>query len=325
MTREQRRAEEESYRKWTGAYRPYDLIKEATIAIGVVLALTIVLSILFSSPDDPAITMKSWARAAPVDFATVATSELDGTSVTAGYGPPYNDNGPAQQILFIKPANWFGVTHPINTEQDFVVKPLRLLTGMSAVQSALDTWQSASAKQQTAWSTAYTSALGKATANAAGSISVPAGSYGPVSTIIAALLSDAQSGGLDGALLSNGGTQGFYQTDYTKILMFLADDNGAGGYFSAVAAKEHLLGQPQWGMMNETDSFPGQVWLWLYAFWYQIKPFSTSVNADLLVMVVMTVLSILLIAIPVLPIVKDIPRKIPIYKLIWRDHYRSLQ
>ncbi len=194
MTREQQRAEDESYRKWTGAYKPYDLIKEATIAtLGVIVAV-IVLSFLFSSPDDPAITMKSWSRAAPVDFATIATSELDGTSVTAGYGPPYNHNGNAQQILFIKPAQWIGVTHPINTEQDFVVKPLRLLTSVGAVQTALSTWQSASAKQQAAWSTAYTNALGKATGTA-DSLSVPAGNYGPVSTIIGALTTDAQSGG----------------------------------------------------------------------------------------------------------------------------------
>ncbi len=321
MTREQRRAENESYRKWTGAYRPYDLIKEATLATAGVLLLTIVLSFLFSSPDDPAITMKSWSRAAPVDFATVATSELDGTSVTATYGPPYNDNGTPQHILFIKPANWFGVTHPINTAQDYVIGPLRLLTSTPAVQSALDTYQAASSKQQTAWTTAYTNALGKATANPDGSITLPAGNYGPVSAMIGALVADAQGGGLDGAL---GGGK-FYVTDNTKALMFLQDDNGDGGYFNALAAQQHLLGNPQWGIMNETDSWPGQVWLWLYAFWYQIKPFSTSLNADLLVMVVMTVLSIGLIAIPVLPIIRDIPRRIPIYKIIWRDHYRSLE
>ena len=28
-------------------------------------------------------------------------------------------------------------------------------------------------------------------------------------------------------------------------------------------------------MMNETGSYPGQVWLWLYTFWYQVKPFET--------------------------------------------------
>ena len=27
-------------------------------------------------------------------------------------------------------------------------------------------------------------------------------------------------------------------------------------------------------MMNETGSYPGQVWLWLYTFWYQIEPFN---------------------------------------------------
>lgn len=328
MTREQRRAENDSYRKWTGAYKPYDLIKEATLAIVGVIVFTMILSFLFSSPDDPAITMKSWAKAAPVDFATVAVSELNGTSLTAGYGPPYNHNGPAQQAWFIKPAAWIGVTHPINTAQDFVIKPLQLLSSDAAVQSAVTEYQSASASQQTAWTNAYVKALNKATANADGTITVPAADYGPVATIIGGLLTDAQSGGLDGALVMNK-SAGFYQTDYTNILMFLQDDNGDGPcttcYFSEAAEKQHLLGNPQWGMMNETDSFPGQVWLWLYAFWYQIKPFSTSANADLLVMIVMTVLSLGLMAIPVLPIIKDIPRKIPIYKLIWRDHYRSLE
>jgi hypothetical protein len=76
-------------------------------------------------------------------------------------------------------------------------------------------------------------------------------------------------------------------------------------------------------MMNETGSYPGQTWLWLYTFWYQIKPFSTSANADILVMGVMGVLSIALILVPFLPGVRALPRRIPIYKLIWRDHYRS--
>jgi hypothetical protein len=146
---------------------------------------------------------------------------------------------------------------------------------------------------------------------------VPAGPYGPVPTMMNALLSLAQSGALDGALLT---TKQFYETDYTKILLFLED----GNYLAARAQADHLLGNPQWGMMNETGSFPGQVWLWLYTFWYQVKPFSTSNNADLLVMMVMTILSIGLVCIPFLPGIRDIPRKIPIYKAIWRDHYRTL-
>ena len=31
-------------------------------------------------------------------------------------------------------------------------------------------------------------------------------------------------------------------------------------------------------MMNETGNYPGQAWLWLYTFWYQIPPFSSSGN-----------------------------------------------
>jgi hypothetical protein len=39
--RERRRREDLAARHWTGAYRPYDLVKEATIALGVVLALAV--------------------------------------------------------------------------------------------------------------------------------------------------------------------------------------------------------------------------------------------------------------------------------------------
>ena len=80
-----------------------------------------------------------------------------------------------------------------------------------------------------------------------------------------------------------------------------------GGLLTERAQAQHLLGS-QWGMMNETGSYPGQVWLWLYTFWYQIEPFSTSANADLLVFLVMGVLSLAFILIPFIPGVRDIPR-----------------
>ena len=144
---------------------------------------------------------------------------------------------------------------------------------------------------------------------------VKPGNYGPLPTMMGALLTFAQSGGLDGALLTS---KQFYQTDYTKPLLFMAD----GGVLANRAEQQHLLGT-QWGMMNETGSYPGQSWLWLYTFWYQIKPFSTSANADVLVMGVMGVLSLAFILIPFIPGVRDLPRRIPIYKLIWRDHYRT--
>jgi hypothetical protein len=315
--RERRRLENERYREWKGGHRPYDLVKEATVALGVVLALCVVLTILFSSPDEKPSTIKQWSRTDPVDFVTTATTELDGSSGTGGYGPPYNHASDGQHMWFIHLQKWFGVSHPVNTAQDLVLGPLRAIPGQPALQTAVTRYTSAPAKTRAAWTTAYEHGLSKATASSSSSISVPAGSYGPVPTIMGGLLRFAQAGGLDGALLTS---RQFYQTDYTKPLLFLAD----GSMLSNRAQAEHLLGT-QWGMMNETGSYPGQVWLWLYTFWYQIKPFSTSDNADILVMAVMGLLSLALVLIPFIPGLRDIPRWIPLHRLIWRQHYSALR
>jgi hypothetical protein len=133
--------------------------------------------------------------------------------------------------------------------------------------------------------------------------------------LTAKLLDLARSGGLDGQLLSSGG---FYQTDYTKPLLFLAD----GSYLEDQARAEHLGGD-QWGMMNETGSYPGQAWLWLYTFWYQVPPFSSSDNADALVWALMMVLSLVLILVPFIPGLRSLPRHLGVHRLIWRDHYRT--
>ena len=54
-------------------------------------------------------TVRSWVQVAPADFLATAASELNGTSATATYGPPYNTNGTPQSELFA-PANIPGVT-----------------------------------------------------------------------------------------------------------------------------------------------------------------------------------------------------------------------
>jgi hypothetical protein len=313
--RQRQLAVDEAARQWRGGYRRYDLVKEASVALGVVTLIAVVLTVLFSSPDEKPSTIRSWARTDPVDFVTTAVSELDGSSVTAGYGPPYNHNSSGQHEWFIHLQKWFGVAHPINTAEDYVIKPLRSVYGQPVLQSAVSTYEAAPAKQQNAWTTAYTRALAKAKVTPADALTLPRGSYGPVPAMMDGLLTYAQSGGLDGALLAN---RQFYATDYTKALMFMAD----GGVLANRAQAEHLLGT-QWGMMNETGSYPGQSWLWLYTFWYQVKPFSTSANADVLVMTVMGVLSLTFVLVPFIPGVRDLPRKIPIYRLIWREHYRT--
>src|SRR5438034_884669 len=202
--------------QWTGDYRRYDLVKEFLAALAAMTLLTVVLAVVFGSPDKPSISLAEWANNDPNDFVVTAVAELDGTSGTATYGAPYTDD---------------------------------------------------------------------------------------------------PSAGLDGRLLAE---KGFYQTDYAKPLLFLAD----GGYVEDQARAEHLGGD-QWGMMNETGRYPGQAWLWLYTFWYQIPPFNHSDNADALVWALMMVLSLALVLLPFIPGLRSIPGATRVYRLIWRDHYRQ--
>jgi hypothetical protein len=130
------------------------------------------------------------------------------------------------------------------------------------------------------------------------------------------LLQMTQVGALDSQLVSHG--RGFYEDNYTKPLLFLAD----GTFLANKAQAEHLQGS-QWGMMNETGNYPGQAWLWLYTMWYQISPFNSSGNADALIWAIMMLLSLGLILVPVIPGLRSIPRYVPVYRLIWRDYYRD--
>ena len=316
MSRLRRRRDDT--KPWRGPYAPYDLVKELVIATAAIALLSVLLTILFSSPDDRPSTIRQWSRQMPVDFAKTAVAELDGTSGTAEYGPPYNHNAKGQHAAFIYLQKWLGVSHPINAAEDYVIGPLRSIPADPTLARALASYQGAPAKTQTGWAEAYGKALEKASAASNGAITgVAAGEYGPVPAMISSLLGLAQSGGLDGDLLTS---RQFYQTDYTKPLLFMAD----GEPLSTRAEAQHLLGD-QWGMMNETGSYPGQTWLWLYTLWYQVEPFKFSENADILVMLIMTVLSVALVCIPFLPVIRSIPRWIPMHRLIWREHYRALQ
>jgi len=300
---------------------PYDLLKELVVALVGVGVLTAGLAAIFSSPDVPPVTIAAWAQNDPVDFVTTATGELAGTTTSAGYGNPYNTNGPGQKWGPIAPQAWFGTRIPIDSASTFVIQPLqRAGVGNADLSAALTAWQAAKADQQTTWLDTYTKALATATVKD-GKVSVDAGDYGPVPVMMSSLLGVAQSGGLDGLLVIEGR---FYQTDYTQALVFMGD----GGYLAGLAQQANLTGS-QWGMMNETGSYPGQTWLWLYTMWYQVFPFNSTDgilglnagNADLGIILLMTVLTIALALVPLIPILRDIPRWVPIHRLIWRGYY----
>ena len=99
---------------------PYDLLKELSLALVGTLVVVLILAAVLSSPDVPAETIQSWARSDPVDFTTTAAQELQGTTISAQYGPPYNDGtGSVQSLGFFSPQTWFGVRIPVDSSSGF--------------------------------------------------------------------------------------------------------------------------------------------------------------------------------------------------------------
>ena len=303
---------------WRGKTRKYDIVKEGTVALLVVTILTVALSLLLGSPDDTPLTFKGWATSNSDNFYATAVSELAGTSGTATYGPPYNKAADGLNVGPLWLQKWAGVSRPIDSVNDFVISPLSTQVLSVEIASALATWKAAAQADQSTWATNYDSAI----AEVEGKLSdVPAGNYGPVPALAQGLTDMAKAGGLDAALLSQGG---FFQTDNTKQILFFGD----GSYLDDAGTEANLQGGT-WGMMNETGRYPGQAWLWLYSFWYQIPPFNNEeskpigANADAYIMVLMGGLSLGLILIPLIPGVKTLPMRIPIHRRIWRAYYEE--
>ncbi len=300
---------------WRGPVRRYDILKEGTIATAVILALTFGLAGLLSSPDVPPVTIGTWARVAPADFLGTAASELNGTSVSSQYGPPYNNGTGSVQKLLFSPQTWPGVTQPVDAANDFVIVPLTTLAHASpATAPSLRVYLAAPPAQQLKWANAYAGAVTKVKF-AGGNPVVPAGDYGPVAAMMANELTLARSGALDADLLAQ---QPFYGTNFTNPLLFIED----GQYFVNKATAMNLSGS-QWGVMNETGSYPGQPWLWLYTLWYQVPGWTNSANIDLIAVYMTGLATILLLLVPFLPGLRDIPRLIPVHRLIWRSWYRT--
>jgi hypothetical protein len=293
--------------------RPYDLVKEFTLALVGVLILTVALAWIFSSPDEKPITLADWAVGAPNDVVATAAGELAGTTTSAGYGPPYNTAADGQSIGPLPLQKWAGVTIPLDPANDLVLTPLAQIPGDPALTAALATYTGASADQQTAWSGDYVKALADAPNNDPAKVAT--GDYGPVPLLTQRFLDLARSGGLEGALTSSGT---FYGTDATRSLLLLAD-----GAYLEDQARAQQLGGDQWGMTNETGNYPGQPWMWLYTFWYQVPPFSTSDNADALVWGLMMLLTLGLLLVPVIPGVRSLPRVLGVHRLIWRAYHRN--
>ncbi len=302
--------------EWKGPTRRYDIVKEGSIAMVVILAATVVLGAVFSSPDEAAITIQTWSQASPLDFVTTASSELAATSGTAQYGPPYSDGTDSVQSVGINWQTTMGVRIPVDTAQAFVLGPLQKVAALDPkLTDSLTKYTSASPDQQATWNANYATALAAtdpAPVVTGTSVTLASGDYGPVPVLMSEELALAESGGLDGMLTS----KGFYGTDYTQPLLFLAD----GTYYSDQATNQNLTGD-QWGVNNETGNYPGQPWLWMYQAWYHVGPWHDSSNIDVWAVYLTGLATLLLVLVPFIPGLRSLPRWIPVHRLIWRKKY----
>ncbi len=300
----------------------------------VVGLLTIGLAAVFSSPDDPLLTFKGWATSAPDNFYATTVSELAGTSESAGYGPPYNEGGDGVAVGPINMQKCHGRSHPRRPGQRLRHHPAVDLP--AAGRSSRP--RSRCGKRPTPTSRRRgpprTTTPIQATADDAGELDLdkvrdrrlrPGARPGPGAD---------RHGGLGRLRRRAHGAEPerrprLLPTDYTKQILFLGD----GAYLDDAATAANLQGNT-WGMMNETGSWPGQAWLWLYSFWYQIPVFNApddqvdgisrtlTDGADAIIFYIMACLTLLLLLLPFIPGLRSIPRWIPIHRLVWRDYYR---
>lgn len=361
MSRHRTPRRRQPLRAWTGPERGYDLIFEGTVAVLLVAGLVVTAALIFGSADGgltypggpaskpgAAFTARYWVTSPTTDngmtdptggardFASTVVSELDGSSATAGYGPPFNTTGDASaRIGPVSPArvahSLFGLTQPINTANDFVLAPLRRLVAPydPNVAAAITAYEAAgghlragvpadqlASDRQASWLKAYTEALAKG-AIRNGQITVAPGSYGPVPTLVQAELTIARNGALDG-YFATGPSQ--LDTNPFKATMFFSD----GALWSTVATGQGLTGD-QWGVMNELWNYPGQFWLILYAIPYHIPAIGSSAAADLWVGTLIVIVGMLLqLLLPWIPGLRDIPRALPLYKIIYRRYYAAV-
>ena len=296
--------------------KPYDLLKEALIVLGVIALVTLLLAAVFSSPDFPTVTAKDVAVNQPVAYVETCANILAGNSGIQDYGPPYSANTENAQRLFgIAPANWFGATVPIDPPTDFILKPLGSVAVLEpALNDSLSAWEAATPDQRQSWTAAYLTAVQTATVQG-NAIQLLPGDYGPVPTMMDAMLSLGQAGLLEGALQESDRLP--FTLDFTKSLLFFQDD-----VYSGVADKLNLSGN-QWGMSNETGNYPGAWWTWPVVFLYQIPAITNSANADMIVMGIVALAVLVLLFLPFIPFFNRLPRYLGVHRIIWRDWYKK--
>jgi len=268
---------------------------------GGLAVLLIALAFIVGSPNWPRDTIAGVSQSDPGGAVLAFTQELDGTSSSWAELRMHGMGEPGQ-VFVLGPVSDFAS-----------------LLGTSVAQ-AVGTYKEASATQRQAWAGAYEQALGTITpkvtgeAEALGMVLSPdytrldtlTGDFGPVPTLVQADLTLAQRGYLEQYLV---GRDPGHSLQLGTIWLY--DHPGMLN-----AAITNGLTDDQWGMVKERGFSVGPWYLIIPAI-FHVKFPGGSVGTGFVLWNLLAAL-IFLLAVPLLPGLRDLPRRVRLYRLIYR-------
>ena len=265
----------------------------------VLLVVVVLLAGFVGSPNWPRDTIATVTQKDPGGAILAFTQELDGTATSTGNAAEFGmgDSG-----------------------QVFVMNPLRQAAPLlgSDVQSAIATYDAASAPQQQAWASNYEKALGTITASGGSAMSagIPSpdfskidtltGDFGPVPVLVKADLKLAQAGYLEQYLQAVESGHSFHLVniwlyDHPAMLNTAVDEG---------------LTDDQWGMVKERGLPVGPWYLFIPAVFHVYFPGGTTGQGFVFWNLLFA--AILLFVVPLVPGIRDIPRYLKLYRFIYR-------
>ncbi len=264
----------------------------------VLLVVVAVLAFAVGSPNWPRDTIAGATKDNPGGAIMAFTQELDGTATSTGNAAEFGMGDPGQV---------------------FVLNPLRQAAPLlgSNVQSAINTYDAASAQQQQKWASTYDTALGTITPSSSAGmggasgtdfskIDILKGDFGPVPVLVKADLQLAQNGYLEQYLQAVDPGHSFHLTN-----IWLYDHPN----LLNTAVAEGLT-DDQWGMVKERGFSVGPWYLFIPGVFHVNFPGGATGQGFVLWNLLFA--AILLFVVPLVPGVRDIPRYLKLYRFIYR-------
>jgi hypothetical protein len=265
----------------------------------VLLVVVAALAFAVGSPNWPRDTIAAVTKDNPGGTVMAFTQELDGTATSTSNAAEFGMGDPGQV---------------------FVLNPLRQAAPLlgSNVQSAINTYDGASAQQQLKWASTYDTALGTITMSSSGDmggVSGPdftkldtlKGDFGPVPVLVKADLQLAQNGYLEQYLQAVDPGHSYHLTN-----IWLYDHPNLLN--TAVAQG---LTDDQWGMVKERGFSVGPWYLFVPAVFHVYFP--NGADGTWFVIWNLLFAAILMFVVPLVPGIRDIPKYLKLYRFIY--HY----